>query len=101
MQKGVAWVSMSGGERIHEFDGTGREGGGRIVEGAISRGAWDAGFLQGMAAGSGFAYVDEQFGSRGCREAGRADRLWRNRSAEHTSGLHSRPYLVFRPLLAK
>src|SRR5260370_34142734 len=87
MQKGVAWVSMSGGERIHERDGTGREGGGRIVEGAISRGAGDADFLQGLAAGSGFADVDEQFGSRGGREAGRTDCLRRDRARGEELGV--------------
>src|SRR5216684_8699224 len=78
MQKGMAWVSMGAETEIHECDGAWRKGGGGIVEGAVSRGAGDADFLQGMAAGSGVADVDEQSGSRSCREAGRTDRLWRN-----------------------
>src|SRR6266849_10634930 len=78
MQKGMAWVSMGAETEIHECDGAWRKGGGGIVEGAISRGARDADFLQGLAAGSGVADVDEQFGSRSGREAARTNRLWWN-----------------------
>ena len=45
MQKGVAWVSMGAESEIHGRDGIGRKGGGRIVEGPVSRGARDVDFL--------------------------------------------------------
>src|ERR1700731_3540762 len=70
MQMGVAWVSIAAERKIHGSNGAGRKGGGGIVEGAVSRGAGDSDFLQRVAAGSGFANVDEQFGSGGGGEAG-------------------------------
>jgi hypothetical protein len=64
MQKGVAWVSMGGGEEFDERDDTrddaGDCGGGWIVKRAVSGGARDGDLLQGVAAGGSAADVDEQ-----------------------------------------
>src|SRR4029077_7168146 len=78
MQKGVAWVSMGAESEIHGRYGIGRKGGGRIVEGAVSRGAGDTDFLQRVAAGSGAADVDEQSGPGSGGEAAGADCLRRD-----------------------
>src|SRR6266852_1718506 len=73
--------------KIHEGDGTGRSGGGGIVEGAVSRGAGDGDFLQRMAAGSGAADVDEQSGPGSGREATGADCLRRDRARGEELGM--------------
>src|ERR1700688_192614 len=75
----VAWVSIASERKIHGRYSTRRNGGGGIVEGADTGGSGDGDFLQGVDAGSGFADVDEQFGSGGGGEAGGADCLWGDR----------------------
>jgi hypothetical protein len=54
---------MAAEREIHEFDTieerTGSDYGGGIVEGAVSRAARDADFVQGLAAGSGAADAAE------------------------------------------
>src|SRR4029077_13139492 len=76
VQTRVVWVSMGAESEIYGCYGFGREGGGGIVEGAVSGSAGEAEFLQRVAAGSGAAHVNEQFGSGGGREAGGLDCLW-------------------------
>src|ERR1700757_2566534 len=64
--------------KICECDGIWGKGGVGIVEGTVSRGAGNGDFLQGVAAGSGAADVDEQSGPGSGREAAGADCLRRN-----------------------
>src|SRR6202022_1828191 len=75
---------------IHGRDGIGRKGGGEIVEGAVSCSAGDGDFLQGLAAGSGAADVDEQSGPGSGREAAGADCLRRNGTGGEKLGMLSR-----------
>src|SRR6266481_6307507 len=84
---------MSGREEIHEFDTVAERvrngGGGGIVEGAISGGARDDDFVQGMAAGSGAADVDEQPRSGSGGEAGRAGGVRGDRQGGAKLGMFS------------
>src|SRR5436305_1049712 len=63
---------------------------GWVESGAVSGGAGDGDFLQGLAAGSGAANVDEQFGSGSGGEAGRTGGVWGNGKSGAQLGMFSR-----------
>src|SRR5579859_894452 len=90
VQMRVAWVSMGAERKFHGSDGAEREGGGGRVEGAVSRGAGYGDFLQGVAAGSGVADVDEQPGSGGSGKTGRIDCVWPDGEGGEELGVLSR-----------
>src|SRR5690242_21909358 len=91
--RALVWAAEKG---IHEFDTiterAGNGGGGWLVQGTVSGAAWDADFVQRMAAGSGAAHVFEQLGSRSGGEAGRVSGLRRDRKGREELGMLSRDW---------
>src|SRR6266481_6950893 len=81
---------MAGGWERRESDeyaeNSGRDG---AFEGAVSRGARDGNFVQGMAAGSGASNADEQSRSGGRRKAGRSGGIRRHRKSGAQLGMFS------------
>src|SRR5580704_13627017 len=76
----------------YERDDFGNDGGdsGRVVEGAISGGAGDGDFVQGVAAGGGAADVDEQPRPGGGGESSGFGGVWRDGEGGAELGVFSR-----------
>src|SRR5258708_9876300 len=84
------WFRSAAEREIHECNGAWESGGGGIEQRAVSGGAGDGDFLQGVAAGSGAPDVDEQSGSGGGGEAGGFGGVRWNRKSGAELGMFSR-----------